>query len=105
MSEEKKPLYGFYMDEKGCLKKEVNTSYTILSAALRKEYRFTRGYQHIHVKDARLDRYTNGYVYTFNPDETHAEAIIRKTLENKIKQLEGEVAKTQAKLDLLNKGR
>lgn len=50
----------------------------------------------------RLDKYLNGYLYTFDPDKDRALHIMRSTVRKKIRKAREELAKLEQKMEILD---
>ena len=100
---QEKPLYGFHIVD-GRLVRTIHTNYlesTRNGYFKKKEYRFHKGVAIGYTKNERLDRYVNGYLYTFDPDEDRALSIIRDTVREKIEKTREDLAKLEQKMEIL----
>lgn len=54
------------------------------------------------INEDRLDRYLNGYLYTFDPDEKRALSIMRSTVREKLAAARQNIEKLERKLEVLD---
>lgn len=99
MEKQDRPLYGFHIGDSGLVRNEYH-EYETYASADSYLFRSHTGRNVLKTKD-QLDRYLNGYLYTFDPDPAHAVAAMKDTLEERISEAEVAVMKAQAEIRVL----
>lgn len=103
-SSQTKSLYGFHILN-GQLIQSVYPNYVesmTKSYFPKKRYRFQKGMGVAAINEDRLDRYLNGYLYTFDPDEKRALSIMRSTVREKLAAARQNIEKLERKLKVLD---
>lgn len=99
-----KPLYGFHVVD-GRLVKDTHIMYLeiVRQGYIRKtNYKFAKNMGISNIGAERLDKYLNGYLYTFDPDKDRALHIMRSTVRKKIGKAREELAKLEQKMEILD---